>query len=80
MPEEAPRDEDIDFEFLAKKFKIAGGNIKNIVLCSAFLAAENSAKIDMKHIILATKREFQKMSKLIIKSDFGKYYNLAIDE
>ena len=36
FPEEAPKDENIDFEFLAKKFKIAGGNIKNIVLCAAF--------------------------------------------
>lgn len=79
FPEEAPRDEDIDFEFLSKKFKIAGGNIKNIILSAAFLAAENSEKINMRHIILATKREFQKMGRLCIQSDFGKYYNLTLE-
>lgn len=79
FPDEAPRDGDIDFEFLSKKFKIAGGNIKNIILSAAFLAAENSGKIDMSHIILATKREFQKMGKLCIQSDFGKYYELTLE-
>jgi len=77
FPEEAPRDADIDYEFLARKFKLAGGNIKNIIISSAFLALENSAgEISMKHIIMASKREFQKMGKLITQSDFGKYYHL----
>ncbi len=79
FPREAPRDENIDFDFLAMKFKVAGGNIKNIILSSAFLAAENTGKIGMKHIIMSTKREFQKMGRLSIESDFGKYYNLTLD-
>ena len=33
--------EEIDYEYLCRQFKIAGGNISNIVLNSAFLAAEN---------------------------------------
>lgn len=76
FPEEAPRDEDLDYEFLARKFKLSGGNIKNIVLSSAFFAAENSGKIKMKHIIMSTKKEFHKMGKLCMESDFGKYRNL----
>jgi len=78
FPEETPKGEDIDFEFLAKRFKISGGNIKNIALNAAFLAAENSKKVDMKHIIQATKREYQKMGKLCMEEDFGKYYDLVI--
>ena len=80
FPSEAPLHEDIDFAFLAKRFKIAGGNIKNIALNGAFLAAENSKRIGMSHIIQATKREYQKMGKLCSPSDFGKYYDLIISK
>lgn len=74
FPGEAPKSDDINFDFLAQNFNITGGNIKNIVLTAAFLAAENSGVIQMKHLIRATKRELQKMGKLCIKSNFGKYY------
>ena len=74
FPEEAPVSEDIDFEFLAKRFKLAGGNIKNIIVTAAFLAAEDSSVITMEHIIKATKREFQKIGKVCSQSEFGKYY------
>ena len=36
FPPEAPLKEDIDYEFLARKFPIAGGNIQNIVSNAAF--------------------------------------------
>jgi AAA+ superfamily predicted ATPase len=77
FPTVAPVEKDIDYEFLAKKFKIAGGNIKNIAVCSAFLAAGDSKKINMRHVIRAIKREFLKMGKLTTEADYGKYHNLA---
>lgn len=76
FPKDAPCDKDIDFGFLAQKFKITGGNIKNIVLGAAFLAAEKSKPIGMSHLILATKAEYQKEGKLAMKTDFGPYYEL----
>ena len=39
FPEETPIENDVDFAFLSK-FKLTGGNIKNIVLAASFLAAE----------------------------------------
>ena len=78
FPEETPISKDIDYEFLAKRFKISGGNIKNIALNAAFLAAGNSKKVDIKHIIHSTKREYQKMGKLCIQSDFGEYHGLVM--
>lgn len=78
FPQQTPVSEDIDFKFLAKRFKISGGNIKNIALHAAFLAAEDSKSVNMDCIIFATKREFQKMGKLCVQSDFGKYYNLVV--
>ncbi len=73
FPAEAPVSEDIDFDFLAGKIKLPGGNIKNIVMNAAFLAASNEWIICMEHLIHATKREFQKMGKLCVRGDFGKY-------
>jgi ATP-dependent 26S proteasome regulatory subunit len=70
FPQEAPVSDGIDYEFLSKQFQIAGGNIKNIVLNSAFLAAGNSGIIDMEHILNSTKREFEKIGKLWNEKNF----------
>jgi SpoVK/Ycf46/Vps4 family AAA+-type ATPase len=77
IPERAPMAKDIDFDFMARKFSISGGNIKNIMVNAAFLAADDSKVIKMEHIVAATKREYQKMKKVCSQSDFGKYNNLA---
>lgn len=66
----------IDFNFLSK-FKLTGGNIKNIALSAAFLAAEDSCAIRMEHMNRATKREFQKIGRLCTPGDFGEYYELV---
>ena len=64
FPQESPVSDQVDYDFLAKKFQIAGGNIKNIVLNAAFLAAENGEIIGMEQLLHGTKREFEKMGKL----------------
>ncbi|MBD5799859.1 hypothetical protein BHU24_25135 [Bacillus pseudomycoides] len=73
FPNEAPK-KDIDFGFLARQFQFSGGNIKNVVLNSAFLAAEDSRVIEMKHVIRAIKYELQKIGKNCLQNDFGPYY------
>ncbi|ODA40657.1 ATP-binding protein [Desulfosporosinus sp. BG] len=74
FPEDTPRNEDLDLKFLAKKFRIAGGDIKNIVLAAAFLAAGETVAIGMEHLIRATRDEMHKNGKLCLKEDFGEYY------
>ncbi|MCK5013024.1 MAG: ATP-binding protein, partial [Candidatus Omnitrophica bacterium] len=76
FPGDTPINDDVDYSFLSK-FKITGGNIKNIALNAAFLAAGDSDEVRMEHIIRATKREFQKMGKLCTFGDFGEYYALV---
>ena len=76
FPKDAPREKDIDYGFLAQKFKMTGGNIKNIVLAAAFLAAQEAKPISMSHLVVATKAEYQKEGKLAMKTDFGPYYEL----
>lgn len=72
FPDETPLRDEVDFVFLSK-FKLTGGNIKNIALSASFLAANGSGKVGMEHIIRATKREYQKIGKLFTEADFGEY-------
>jgi hypothetical protein len=76
FPDAAPRGDDLDLPFMAERFRITGGNIRNIVLGAAFLAAEQNAPIEMRHLVCAARRELQKMGRLVREIDFGPYYHL----
>ena len=72
-PDNTPRSSDLDLGFMAQRFEIAGGNIRNIALAAAFLAATDGRVVDTPHLIGATRREYQKMGKLVRKEEFGEY-------
>jgi hypothetical protein len=76
VPPEAPLASDVDLQFLARKFKLAGGHIRNIALTAAYLAASDGGPIAMKHLVRATRREYQKLGKLAVVSDFEQYFDL----
>jgi AAA+ superfamily predicted ATPase len=76
FPPEAPLAADVDISFLAARFEFSGGNIRNVALGSAFLAAESRTAITMRHVILATAREAQKIGRLPSQTDFQQYYDL----
>ena len=57
--------DDVDFRVLARRFRIAGGNIRNIIMAAAFLAAEENSPVSMKHLLHGTRREYQKIGRLI---------------
>ena len=64
-PSAVPLGQDVDLAFLARQFKLTGGNIKNIALAAAFLAARNGTVISQTHLLQATRREFQKLGKAL---------------
>jgi SpoVK/Ycf46/Vps4 family AAA+-type ATPase len=64
---------DIDYRFLGR-LEVPGGNIKNIALNAAFLAADDGQVIEMNHLLRATKREYTKIGKMVLESEFGPYY------
>lgn len=64
FPAEAPLESDIDYDYLARRFKISGGNIKNIVLNAAFLSAEKDKPIGMSQLIDSIRREYEKIGKI----------------
>lgn len=65
FPREVPRGGDVDFRLLAKRFKFAGGNIRNILVNAAYLAASDSGMVNMSHLLHGTRRELQKMGRLV---------------
>jgi hypothetical protein len=64
VPEEVPLAPDVDLELLADRIPVAGGNIKNIVLNAAFLAADNGKVLGMGHLLKGARREYAKIGKL----------------
>lgn len=70
-PERTPRDPSVDLAFMARRFEIAGGHIRNIALAASFLAAAEGSAVTHKHLIHATRREYQKMGRIIDERMFS---------
>jgi hypothetical protein len=70
IPPSLPRKDDINLDLMAKRFKLAGGNIRNIIVSAAYLAASNGNCMTMQHLMHGARREFQKMGRLINETDF----------
>ncbi len=72
-----PRAGDIDFAFLARAFKVPGGNIRNIALGAAYLASEEGHPVGMEDLIRATEREYRKLGHQCLEGEFGPYHRLV---
>ncbi len=70
-PDGIPLAKDVDLDLLARQFKLSGGNIKNVALAAAFLAAADGGIVSMSHLLHATGREFQKLGKVFTEFDPG---------
>jgi SpoVK/Ycf46/Vps4 family AAA+-type ATPase len=75
---ELPRTDDIDLDFLARSFKLSGGNIRNIVVAAAYLAAAEDRPVGMADLIRGTEREYRKLGRLCLKAEFGHWYPLIL--
>lgn len=73
FPDQMPLSSDIDFDFLANRFELSGGNIKNAVISGAFLAAQDHSLVAMSHLLRAIRYELQKDGKVFRKEMFGEY-------
>lgn len=70
----------LDFDFLAKQFPLAGGHIRSIVFNACLqtaggIATEETHKpqLKMEQIIMATKREYDKLNRSVSIEQFGIY-------
>jgi AAA+ superfamily predicted ATPase len=74
FPAHAPLAAEVDFPFLAKQFPLSGGDIQNVALEAAFLAAEDGQVINMGHLIRAMARQSLKQGKVPSPTDFKQYH------
>ncbi len=76
IPASAPLADDIDWAFLAEKFELSGGHIKNIVLSAAFLAAQEGQPIGMSQLMRAAVDELRKNEIVVVREKLREYADL----
>jgi len=77
LPAQAPVGEDVDLDFLATRFKLSGGAIRNCSLAAAFIAAEEGGAIGMAHLVRAVALEYGKLGRLTLEADFEHFHGLV---
>jgi SpoVK/Ycf46/Vps4 family AAA+-type ATPase len=60
-PATVPLDADIDVILLASRYKFSGGNIRNVAVGAAFLAASAGRSVSMADVLAAVDREYEKL-------------------
>jgi hypothetical protein len=74
LPPAAPLGDDVDLDFLAARFKLSGGAIRNCSLGAAFIAADEGAPIEMRHLVRAVAQEYAKQGRLTLEADFERFH------
>jgi SpoVK/Ycf46/Vps4 family AAA+-type ATPase len=72
-----PRANDVDLDFCARAFELSGGNIRNIAVTAAYLAAAEDRTVAMTDLIRGTEREYRKLGRLCVEAEFGPYHALV---
>ena len=75
----------LEFDFLAEQFQLAGGNIRSIVFNACLQSADGTGlqngggagRLAMKEIIVAVKREYDKMNRTLSLEQYGPYASLV---
>jgi len=83
VPEHADSSQ-LEFDFLAEQFPLSGGNIRSIVFNACLQCADGSklvgtdgaSQLTMKEVIVAVKREFDKMNRSLSLEQYGAYASL----
>jgi SpoVK/Ycf46/Vps4 family AAA+-type ATPase len=73
-PPAVPLSDDVDLGFLARQFAISGGDIRNVALDAAFLAAVDGQVITMRHLVVAMARQSIKLGRIPSATDFRQYH------
>ncbi len=69
LPSNLPLAGNLDLDYLAHRFKLAGGNIRNAIVSAAYLAAEHSDRVTMEDLLHGVRRELQKLGHLVPDAD-----------
>jgi len=69
FPQSTPRDE-LDIDKLSR-MNVPGGNIRNIAMNAAFMAADQGRAVNMSHVAKAARNEYNKLEKPITSAEIG---------
>ena len=72
LPRPARRPTGLDIAKLAR-LNVAGGNIRNIALNAAFLAADAGEPVRMNHLLRAARTEYAKLEKPLTEAEIGNW-------
>ena len=72
LPAESHALDDADYRQLARKVELTGGNIRQITLRAAFIAAAENMLINIQHISRAMRAEFAKLGMPPVELDLAK--------
>ena len=61
----------LDFDRLAR-LNVAGGNIRNIAVHAAFLAADEGSPVRMPHLLRAARAEYAKLEQPLTEAELGR--------
>jgi hypothetical protein len=69
----------VDFDFLARRFPLAGGHIRSVVFHACLQAADpaSARKLTMEALIASVKREFDKLDRAMSLDQYGAYAPVA---
>jgi len=73
----------VEVDFLAEQFPLAGGNIRSIVFNACLQCADGSARhgssggLTMQAVIVAVKREYDKLNRTLSLEQYGSYARLV---
>ncbi len=77
FPGQMPLDKDMDFDFLAKRVRLSGGEIRSVALNAAFYGAEEDSAVAMRHIMRAIRAQYKKTNRVYNEGDLKPYYHLG---
>ena len=70
LPASAPLADDVDPDALAASYELSGGSIRNCSVAAAFMAADDGARVGMRHLVRAVAAEYRKNGRLMVDGDF----------
>jgi hypothetical protein len=77
LPDEAPRADDVELDFLAERFELSGGGIRNAAMAAAVLAAQAGGAIGMEQLVRGVAMEYAKLGRLTLAADFERFHSLV---
>jgi hypothetical protein len=72
-----PAAPDLDLDYCAEAFDLAGGNVRSIAITAAYRAAAGSRQVTMPDLVASIGDEYRKLGRLCLEAEFGPYHHLA---